>query len=96
MTLAATGSLDLAQAVAGLPVAVVLVLLSLAAWRLNSRGEILSGREHRETVAQMQIRITVAEDARDGALDEVRYWQSVALRALNVSEAALGRRDARE
>lgn len=91
MTPAATGSLDLAQALVGLPVAAVIVALSVYAWRQISDGAMLTAREHREAIAQMEIRIGTAETARDAAIEESRYWQSVALRALNVSEAALGR-----
>ena len=88
---AATSSVDLANALVGLPVAVVIVTLGLYAWRQISQGEMITGREHRETVAQMEHRIAQAEAARESAIEEARYWQSVALRALNVSEAAIGR-----
>jgi hypothetical protein len=86
-------SLDLAQALIGLPVAVVVVALALLAWRLNAKGELLTGREHRTMIAQIEHRLAEAERERDEAKAETRYWQSISLRALNVSEAALGRRE---
>lgn len=85
--------LDLAQALVGLPVAVVIVLLALATWRLNSTGALVTGREHRTIVEQLELRIATEADRADTSAAESRYWQGITLRALNVSEAALGRRE---
>ena len=73
--LAASDGVDLANAIVGLPVAGVIVLLALFGWRALSKGDLVVGREHR------------------AALDELAFYRSMALRLLNVSEAALGRRE---
>lgn len=86
--------ISIADEIVGLPVAVVLVVIVLVAWRAISRGELLTGREHRALIAELEAAKDTAARERDEAKAEVRYWQSIALRALNVSEAALGRREA--
>lgn len=94
--LAQRSAVDLGEALVGLPVAVVIVALALAAWRLNSKGELLTGREHREIVDQLNLRLAAETARADEAIVETRYWQGISLRALNVSEAALGRREGGE
>ncbi len=94
LPLSTTGDpIALADAIVGLPIAVVLVALVVIAWRANARGELLSGREHRALLREIETARDEAHRERDEAKAEVRYWQSIALRALNVSEAALGRRE---
>lgn len=75
LTLAQSSSVDLGQALVGLPVAAVIVILALLGYRALSKGDLVMGREHR------------------AALDELAFYRSMALRLLNVSEAALGRRE---
>lgn len=87
----APAGLDLAQALVGLPVAVVVVFLALSAWHLNATGKLITGREHREIVAQVEARAAIADDRAETAAKDARYWQGIALRALNLGEAALGR-----
>lgn len=88
------GPVEIGELLVGLPVAVAVVVLALLAWRKLSRGEILLSSHHEQIIAQLEARIVSAERERDVEAAEARYWQSIALRALNVSEAALGRRDA--
>lgn len=86
-----------ANALAGLPVAVVVVVVFLGAWRLNARGDLITGREHRGIVDELRTghaaTVTELERRATTAEADVIRWQSAALRALNVSEAVLGRRD---
>jgi hypothetical protein len=87
VTLALTESLDMADTWVGLPVAVVIVLLALAGWRLLSTGALITGEQHRAVTAELREQIETAERHRAEALVEVARWQQTTLRLLNVSEA---------
>lgn len=68
----------------GLPVAVVVVILTVLAWRLLDKGRIVLGREH-EAIVQAE------RDATDKMEEDRDLWRKIATRLLNVSEAAVGR-----
>lgn len=69
----------------GLPVAVVIVALAIIAWRLLDRGRIVLGREH-------EAMLSAEREATDRMTEDRDFWRTHALRLLNVSEAAVGRR----
>ena len=115
MTVAVAEMIDTANVWAGLPVAVVVIILALAGWRLLSTGALVFREQHvavvaeireqhaavvtelREqhaaVVAELREQIDTADRHRAEALTEVARWQGVALRLLNVSEAAVSRRE---
>jgi len=126
VTFAVAELIETANVWAGLPVAVVVIILALVGWRLLSTGALVYREQHvaivteireqhvaivteireqhaavvtelREqhaaVVAELREQIDTADRHRAEALTEVARWQGVALRLLNVSEAAVSRRE---